>query len=158
MTKALEIQKRVREIAEKVVGPYHRCDGLFHHRTTPLLFTPPKAITRMRRETQKLFEESFEKVISIGSDHRFGTAENCLRRRSFRRETSRVVSLHLKARRKNQQMAVNLAALAVIRRKGRILDAVAAKILSRLYVKRADSGDRELSERSELNNPQNSEN
>lgn len=139
--KALEIQKRVRAIAEKVVGNYHPLAIISIGNTVTIYAAKGDLANAI--ETQKIYEERFEKVIAtdltIGSER-----QKLAYSEYFPSRTSRVISLHLKPS-KNQQTAVDLAAQAVLRRKGRVLDSVAENMTA--LRERADAGDRELLDR-----------
>jgi CHAT domain-containing protein/Tfp pilus assembly protein PilF len=138
--KALEIQRRVRDIAEKSVGPYH---------TLTLVSIGNSATAYAAKGDysnavayQKIWDERFEKVMTI--DLTIGSERQKLAYADvFPDRTSRTISLHLN-RMQNDQTAIGAAALAVIQRKGRVLDAVAAN-LSALR-ERAGKEDRELLE------------
>lgn len=139
--KALEILQRVREIAEKSVGLY---DNL-----TTLAISDSARIYAAQSEVekaialQKIHDERYEKWFS--SEMTIGSERQKLQSVTrLEKLTSTTVSLHLNAAR-NDQTALDLAALAVLQRKGRVLDAVADNLSA--IRRRANEKDRALLDR-----------
>jgi CHAT domain-containing protein/Tfp pilus assembly protein PilF len=134
--KALEIQRRVLGIAEKSVGQYHSLTLTSIGNTATVYTAKGDYINAVA--FQKLYDERFEKIITL--DLSIGSERQKLAYTDFfPGRTSRTISLHLQ---RKDQTAVNAAALAVIQRKGRVLDAVAANLTA--LRERANAGDREL--------------
>ena len=136
--KALELLRRVREITEKSVGLY---DNL-----TTVSISDSARIFAAQGETeravalQKTHDERYEKwfasEMTIGSERQ--KLQSVTR---VEKLTSTTISLHLNAAR-NNQAALDLAALAVLQRKGRVLDAVADNLAA--IRRRANETDRVL--------------
>lgn len=139
--KALELQRRVRYIAEKTVGQYHTLT-LTSLGNTATIYAAQDDISNAV-SSQKLYDDRFEKVISldltIGSERQKLAYTNV-----FPGRTSRTISLHINLA-KGDQTAVDAAALVVLRRKGRVLDAVAANLTA--LRERANAEDQELLQR-----------
>lgn len=139
--KALEILQRVREITEKSVGLY---DNLA---TTAIsdsarIYAAQNEIEKAVA-LQKIHDERYEKWFS--SEMTIGSERQKLQSVTrLEKLTSTTVSLHLNAAR-NNRTALDLAALAVLQRKGRVLDAVADNLSA--IRRRANEKDRILLDR-----------
>ena len=123
-SKALEIQRRVREIAEKSVGQYHTLTIISLGNTATIYAAQGDAANAVA--SLKLYDERFEKVVAlnltIGSER-----QKLAYTAVFPSRTSRTISLHTNLARDNQT-AIDQAALVVLQRKGRVLDAVSANL------------------------------
>lgn len=139
--KALEFLQRVREITEKSVGLY---DNLA---TTAISDSARIYAAQGEVEKavalQKIHDERYEKWFS--SEMTIGSERQKLQSITrLEKLTSTTVSLHLNAAR-NNQTALDLATLAVLQRKGRVLDAVADNLSA--IRRRANEKDRALLDR-----------
>lgn len=139
--KALETLRRAREIAEKSVGFYNSLTTITLRRTATILAAQGKIEEAVA--LQKLHDERYEKFfaseMSIGSER-----QKLLAVKKMDFLTSDTISLHLSAAR-NNQTALDIAALAVLQRKGRVFDAVADNL--KAIRERADEKDRTLLDR-----------
>lgn len=144
--KALQNLEHVRAIAEKSVGLYNSL--------TIAAIGDAARIFASQGETekavayQKIHDERYEKAyaseLNIGSERQ--KLQSATRLETL---TSTTISMHLNAARDNQT-ALDLAALAVLQRKGRVLDAVADNLA--VLRRRANEADRALLDRlSEIN-------
>ena len=122
--KPLELYQRVLKIAEKAGGPYHGLTLVALGNIANLYVArgdAANAITFQRRVDERL-ETIFALRLAIGSERQklahFG---------SLAERTDRTVSLHVKQA-PNDQIAVELAALVLLQRKGRVLDAMAESL------------------------------
>lgn len=139
--KAMENFKRGLAIAENNFGPTHRSMFLLIANIAKIYAAKgdiPNAIAY-----QKLWDERFEKAISlellIGSEKQKLAYSDL-----FPPRTSRSITLHLNVA-KNNQEALDLGALVVLQRKGRVLDAVSAQQTT--LRRRGTEKDRELLDR-----------
>lgn len=139
--KALEIQRQAFDIGEKSVGPSHRLMMLVIANIAKIYAAQGDIANAVAY--QKLWDERFEKAISldmlIGSERQKLAYAN-----TFPPRTSRTITLHLNLA-KNSQEALDLGALVVLQRKGRVLDAVTGNLTA--LRQRATAEDRELLDR-----------
>jgi CHAT domain-containing protein/Tfp pilus assembly protein PilF len=122
--KPLELYQRVLKIAEKAGGPYHGLTLVALGNIANLHLARgdvANAITFQRRVDERL-EMILALRLAIGSERQklahFG---------SLAERTDRTVSLHVKQA-PNDQIAGELAALVLLQRKGRVLDAMAESL------------------------------
>lgn len=139
--KALEIQRQALAIGEKSVGPSHRLMMLVIANIAKIYAVQGDVANAVAY--QKLWDERFEKAASlemtIGSERqKLAYAD------TFSSRTSRTISLHLTLA-KNNQEALDLGALVVLQRKGRVLDAVAGSLTA--LRQRSTTEDRDLLDR-----------
>ena len=120
----LELYQRVLKIAEKAGGPYHGLTLVALGNMANLYMARgdvANAITFQRRVDERL-EAILALRLAIGSERQklahFG---------SLAERTDRTVSLHIKQA-PNDQIAGELAALVLLQRKGRVLDAMAQSL------------------------------
>ena len=139
--KALDAQRRAREIAENV-------NGLYDGTAVGTIFGSARIFAAQGEiekavAYQKLHDERFEKILTLNLT--IGSERQKLQYvKRLERLTSTSISLHLNAARNNQS-ALDLAALAVLQRKGRVLDAVADNLAA--IRRRANETDRALLDR-----------
>lgn len=119
--KSLEILQRAREIAEKGLGLYDNL-AMASIGSAAEIFASQGEIEKAV-EYRKIFEERFEKLVAINLS--IGSERQKLQfSKQLEKSNSDTISMHLSSAQSNQ-MALDLAALTVIRHKGRVLDAVA---------------------------------
>lgn len=139
--KALEIQRQALAIGEKSVGPSHRLMLLVIANIAKIYAVQGDVANAVKY--QKLWDERFEKAASlemiIGSERQKLAYSD-----TFPSRTSRTISLHLTLA-KNNQEALDLGALVVLQRKGRVLDAIAGNLTA--LRQRATAEDRDLLDR-----------
>jgi CHAT domain-containing protein len=118
--RALELHQRVHTIAVKKLGPYGQLN-LFSlgniARTYAAMGDVPNAI-KYQIETDQVIEKNLSLNLVIGSERQKLAYFDTLTDR-----TSRTISLHVNMA-PNDREAANLAALVVLQRKGRVLDAI----------------------------------
>jgi CHAT domain-containing protein len=122
--KALELHQRVHAIAVKKLGPYGQLN-LFSlgniARTYAAMGDVPNAI-KYQIETDQVIEKNLSLNLAIGSERQKLAYFDTLTDR-----TSRTISLNVNLAPTNRE-AANLAALVVLQRKGRVLDAISGSL------------------------------
>ena len=136
--KAMEYFERARVISERNFSPVHRSMMLILANIAKIYAVRgdiPNAIAY-----QKLWDERFEKTVAmemlIGSER-----QKLAYSESFPPRTARSITLHTQIAPNNQE-AIDLGALVILQRKGRVLDAVAQNLTA--LRERATAEDRAL--------------
>lgn len=136
--KAMDYFERARSISERNFSPVHRSMMLILANIAKIYAVRgdvPNAVAY-----QKLWDERFEKTVAmemlIGSER-----QKLAYSESFPPRTARTITLHTQIAPNNQE-AIDLGALVVLQRKGRVLDAVAQNLTA--LRQRATNEDRTL--------------
>jgi len=119
-SRALETHFRALRIYEKAVGPYHRSTLISVGniaRTYAAMGDMPNALAFQRR-ADAIIETQFALNLAVGSERQKLAFVNNMSER-----TDRTISLHLREAPGNEE-AGRLAALVLLQRKGRVLDAM----------------------------------